>query len=131
MDWYVYGKMESIVALGGAQPVKCATNRDGEDMNVGDIQIQPGKTLRGKITLSDATPMADGMRVTIGTTRGFDTQTAMIGRDGSFEFTGLATGDYRIFPSVRGYQLFWGALEKTIDRDIDTVAIVLDPAPHR
>jgi hypothetical protein len=72
------------------------------------------------------------MRVNIGFARSFDKQTVTIGRDGSFEFTGLATGEYVIFTSVSGYEMPGDApLMKTIDRDIDDVAIVLDPARRR
>jgi hypothetical protein len=74
--------------------------------------------------------MAEGMRVTISATRGFDSQTVIIGRDGSFEFAGLATGEHEIFTSVRGYEMA-DAFVKTIKHDIDNVAIVLDPAPHQ
>jgi hypothetical protein len=130
VNWYIYGKMESIGALGATALVECATKRDGEDVNVGDIQIQPGHHLRGKVTLSDRAAMADGMRVTISSTRGFDSQTVIIGRDGSFEFAGLATGEYEILTSVRGYEMA-DAFVKTIKHDIDNVAIVLDPAPHQ
>ena len=40
VDWYVYGKMESIAALGATAPVHCATTRDNEEVNVGDIESQ-------------------------------------------------------------------------------------------
>jgi hypothetical protein len=51
----------------------------------------------------------------------------VIGRDGSFEFTSVPTGDYVIFTSVRGYEMSRGDLTKTIN-DMDNVGIVLDPA---
>lgn len=132
VDWYIYGKMESIAALGATPLVECATKRDKDEVDVGDIQIEPGHYLRGKITLSDGAAVAEGMRVNIGFARSFDKQTVTIGRDGSFEFTGLATGEYVIFTSVSGYEMPGDApLMKTIDRDIDDVAIVLDPARRR
>jgi hypothetical protein len=132
VDWYIYGKMESIAALGATPLVECATKRDKGEVDVGDIQIQPGHYLRDKITLSDGAAMAEGMWVTIGAARGFDSETVLIGRDGGFEFTGLATGEYVIFTSVSGYEMPGDAmLMKTIDRDIDDVAIVLDPARRR
>ena len=130
VDWYVYGKMESIAALGATDPVECATARDGEEVKVGDIPIHAGHRLRGKVTLSDGAAMADGMRVTISADRAWDSQTAMIGRDGSFEFAGLPTGKYQIFTSVRRYELR-SKIETTIDRDVDDFAIVLDPAARR
>ena len=129
VDWYVYGKMEAIAALGATDPVKCATTRDSEEVNVGDIQIIPGHRLRGRITLSDGAAMADGMRVTIYADRIWDSQTAVIGHDGHFEFASLPTSKYEIVASVRGYRL--QSIEATIDRDIDDFAIALDPAGSR
>jgi hypothetical protein len=102
-------------------------------VNVGDIQIQPGHHVRGKVTLGDGAAIADGMRLTIDATKGFDSQTVIIGQDGSFDFAGLPAGDYEIFTSVRGYRLSGGqrTISKTVNVDIDNVAIVLDPAPRR
>jgi hypothetical protein len=133
VDWYVYGKMEAITALGATDPVKCTTTRDSEEVNVGDIQIIPGHRLRGRITLSDGGAMADGMRVTISADRAWDSQTAVIGHDGHFEFVSLPTGKYEIFTSVLGYRLQKNRhiIEATIDRDIDDFAIALDPARSR
>jgi hypothetical protein len=133
VDWFVYGKMEAITALGATDPVKCTTTRDREEVNVGDIQIIPGHRLRGRITLSDGAAMADGMRVTIYADRAWDSQTAVIGHDGHFEFVSLPTGKYEIFTSVLGYRLQknQNTIEATIDRDIDDFAIALDPAGSR
>jgi hypothetical protein len=133
VDWYVYGKMESIAALGATPPVECATKSDQQEVNIGDIQIQPGHHVRGKVTLSDGSALPDGMRITINATKGFDSQTVIIGQNGSFDFASLPTGDYEIFTSVRGYRLSGSqrTISKTVNADIDDVAIALDPAPRR
>lgn len=133
VDWYVYGKMESIAATGATDPVECATVRDSEEVDVGDIQIHPGHRLRGKVSLSDGNTVPDGMRVTISADRAWDSQTVIIGRDGHFEFVGLPTGKYEIFTSVQGYRLQENrrTIETMIDRDIDDFTIALDPAVRR
>lgn len=133
VDWFVYGRMETIAALGATDPVECATTRDGEEVNVGDIQIHPGHRLRGTVTLSDGAAMAAGMRITISSQDAWDSQTIPIGHDGQFEFTSLFTGKYEIFTSVRGYHLQQNqrVIEATVDRDIDDFAITLDPAARR
>jgi hypothetical protein len=55
------------------------TTRDGEEVNVGDIQIGPGHRLGGKVTLSDGASMKEGMHVTLifGGRQG-DSQTALM-----------------------------------------------------
>ncbi len=40
--WYLYGKMESLGSRGATMPVTCATTRDKEFVDVGDIQVKPG-----------------------------------------------------------------------------------------
>jgi hypothetical protein len=128
--WYVYAKMESIASLGVTNPVERSTVRDGELINVGDLQIIHGHHLQGRVTLSDGVRIPDGTRITIGADRVWDSQTVVIGHDGTFKFRSLPTGKYEIFPSVRGYRLQdkQRRIEITIDEDIDTLEIVLDPA---
>ena len=135
VEWYVYGKMESIAARGATAPMECVTKMDGEDVNVGDIKIKPGNRLRGKVVLSDGQSIADGMRVSIAGDRAFDTQTAPLRPDGSFEFGGLAPGKYQVFASVRGYRApQWDYRMKTdppgtvrVEHDISDFLLTLDP----
>ena len=130
VEWYVYGKMESLGSRGATEPVMCATTRDGEQVNVGDIHVKPGHRFRGQVILSDGKPIPEGMRMIISSDRAWDTQTATLGFDGRFEFVGLAIGDYSISPSVKGYGLKDGALQVaiSIDRDVDSWSIMLTPA---
>jgi hypothetical protein len=132
VDWYVYGKMESIAALGATQPSEFSTRRDKEEVNVGDIEIRPGYRLGGKVELSDGAVIADGMRITIGAKDVWDSQTVMIGRDGRFGFFGIPAGKYEISPSVRGYRLQdKDLIDTTVNRDIDDLTITLAPAARR
>ena len=131
VEWYVYGKMQSIAPLGATDPVACTTTKDGAEVDVGDIRIHPGHRLRGKITLSDGAPIPGNMRVSLDSDRIWDTQTVIIGSDGRFEFTSIPTGSYKIWTSVRGYQMPQREIATTIDHDVDDLAISLDPAAHR
>ena len=127
VDWYIYGKMDSIATRGATEPIECATKRDDEEVDVGDIQVKPGHRLRGKVVLSDGKPVPEGMRIIIASDRDLDSQTALLGTDGHFEFRGLPTGKYAISPAVKDYQLPQQTLEASIDRDIDSLVIVLHP----
>ncbi len=135
VEYYVYGKMESISKRGATEPMECATKIDGEDVNVGDIEINPGFRLRGKVTLSDGIPIPEGMRVTISADRAWDSQTAFLQPDGSFEFSSLAPEKYQVFASVKGYRApEWNNTMKTdrpgtvqVEQDIDDFVLVLDP----
>jgi len=129
VKWYIYAKMESVAHRGATEPAKCATTRDKELVDVGDIQIGPGHRLQGRVVLSDRKHIADGMRIIISSDRAWDSQTAVLGKDGNFEFIGLPRGKYSISPSVNGYGLpnDTGDLETSIDRDVDSFVIVLGP----
>ena len=80
--------------------------------------------------MSDGARIPDGMRITIAADRVWDSQTVLIGPDGTFDFRSLPMGKYEIFPSVRGYRLQnkQRTIEMIIDKDILTFALVLEPA---
>jgi hypothetical protein len=105
VEWNVYGKMESLRALGATSSVECATRREGGEIDLGNIEVKPGHHLRGALRLGDGASVPTGMRITIGRTSGPDSQTVAIGADGRFEFVNLAEGKYNVMPSVRGYSL--------------------------
>jgi uncharacterized GH25 family protein len=128
VDWFVYGEMESLAGRGGAPIVECATKKDGEEIDLGDLSITPAQHLRGKVVLSDGKPISAGMRITIVADRGSDFQTALIHENGSFEFTGLAKGSYTIFASVKGYRMGSEQFSSlTLDHDVNDYVLALDP----
>jgi hypothetical protein len=64
----------------------------------------PAHTITGKLTLSDGHPIPEGMRLTLGSDRVWDTQTVTLNREGSFEIKNVPNGDFCISPSVKGYE---------------------------
>jgi Carboxypeptidase regulatory-like domain len=132
VDWYLYGKMESIAALGGTAPVECTTKKDGEEVDLGDIAIQPGHRVHGKVVLNDGASVAGGMRVGISSDKAWDTQSVRLAPDGQFEFIGVPGGKYEIFASVRGYreaEKDAGAIQ--VDHDIDNFVLALNRVTGR
>lgn len=128
IGWYVYPKMESISNSLAGQPVECDTKDVGEILNVGDIQLEHGHHLKGKVVLRNDASIPDGMRVIISATRAWDSQVVPLHQDGSFECRGLPTGSYDISPGVRGYRPAEELKNLKIDHDIDDLTIVLAPA---
>jgi hypothetical protein len=128
-DWNIYGKMESIASRGATGPILLTTSHDSQEVNVGDILIQRGYHLRGKVVLSDQKPIPDGMTIFIASDFTRDAKTVPLARDGTFEFLGLAAGKYSLGPAVRGYSFpkDKAEVEASVDRDMDNVLIVLDP----
>jgi hypothetical protein len=131
--WFVYAKMDSISRMGATVPVSCRTSRDGEIVEVGDIRVMPGHRIRGRVILSDGKSIADGMRMTVGSTEAWDSQTVRLPADGRFAFDNVPMGEYSLFPSVKGYRLSdknpnlsW-TIEGHLAGDLDNFIILLDP----
>jgi len=103
--WNLYGKMESLAGRDLVSDVKlCATKDDGQDVNVGDIQVRPSYTLSGRVVLDDGKTLPAGMHVNLGRDEVGDNQTLVLATDGRFEFHGLSDGVYNLGPSVKGYE---------------------------
>ena len=133
--WSLYPKMASLAARDiGGDVIVCETKSDGQEVDLGDIQLKSTHSLRGKVILNDARPIASNMHVTISQDRAWDTQVAQIGSDGRFEFRGLPAGIYTIAAGVSGYRLpdlcpFCSALEVLVDRDLNDFVIRMEPRP--
>jgi hypothetical protein len=73
------------------------------------------------------------MRVLIYSEHVLDTQTAILDRDGRFEFLSLPPGKYSVRPAVRGYSLpdaqSDGGFQVSVERDEDDFVISLRPNP--
>jgi hypothetical protein len=106
VDWYLYGKMESLRSLDGATGLfECATKKEGEDLDIGDVRVAPASRVRGKVILDDGKPVPAGLRIILNADPGFDSQSASINADGSFDFRGVAKGIYGLHTLVPGYRL--------------------------
>jgi beta-lactamase regulating signal transducer with metallopeptidase domain/protocatechuate 3,4-dioxygenase beta subunit len=136
-EWYVYAKMDSVQSRGATAAVECATERDDETVSVGDVTLQPGHRLRGRVLLTDGKPIPAGMRIQLSTQSAWDDQIHELPADGRFDFVGLPRDDVSISPSVKGYHpsgknpnLTFG-IDGFVDRDVDNLMILLDPGKDR
>jgi hypothetical protein len=88
--------------------------------------VTPALLFRGKVVLTDGNPVPPGMRITVSSERAFDSQTAILAPDGTFEFGGLAKGAYSVFASVRGYRPPSGSpTAMTLDKDVTDYVLSL------
>jgi len=126
--WLIYPKMESLASRGiGAGAVPCETKDDGQEVDVGDIQLAPAYTFRGQIVLEDGKPVPPDMHVTLAADRGWDSQIAPISPDGRLEFHGLPADIYNLMPAVKGYHLPEGSNPAAIvNRDVDNFVIGME-----
>jgi hypothetical protein len=128
--WNLYATRESLGARGAVEPMQCATEPDGQDIDVGNIPLEQGFKLSGRIVLSDGKPIPEGMRMLVQFDREPDTQVVMLPADGHFDLRGLVAGAYTLVPAVRGYQVPQGAfLDVLLKRDMSDYVVHLEPTP--
>jgi hypothetical protein len=129
VQWFVYAKMESVDTRGASEPKACITTRPSEMVDVGEISLRTGYRLEGRVVLSDGKSIPDGMRVILTSQRVWDSQTALLDKDGRFKFLGLPKGDYSISPAVRGYSFADNQYEvqASVQRNVDDFVISLNP----
>jgi hypothetical protein len=108
--------------------MQCATEADGQDIDVGDIPLEQGLNLSGRIVLSDGKPIPEGMRMLVQFDREPNAQVVMLPADGHFDLRGLVAGAYTLVPAVRGYRVPEGVfLEVLLKRDMSDFVVRLEP----
>ena len=139
-DWYLYGLMDSLKGAGSIPIRSAKTGAHGSTLDVGDIQVQPGYRLTGRLVLADGTPVPPETRILASRDGAWDSQTAAVGPDGRFSFAGLPPERLSLSTNVRGYHPSpknasfdlvnpFGLLG-TVQGDVDDLRFLLDSGPR-
>jgi hypothetical protein len=72
---------------------------------LGDLAVQSGHKLAGRVVLADAKPLPAGTRVLVSREEAWDHQIAEVDEKAAFVFEGLPTECYRLSVNVPGYHL--------------------------
>lgn len=104
---------------------------------MGDLPVARGSRVRGRVLLADGKPLPPGTRLLVSREEAWDSRLVELGPDGRFAMAGLPAERYRLAVSVPGYRVspanrsvdpdVPGSLLGTIDRDVDSLAIQLEP----
>jgi hypothetical protein len=90
-DVYLYAKMSSLKGRGALPREFFTTGANGSTLDVGeivgDLKVQPGYTVSGRVVLSDGRPVPQKSRVNLVRANSVDYQIVEIGADGEFEFS--------------------------------------------
>jgi hypothetical protein len=100
--WSLSASSESLAGRGSMASVLLATERDGQDVNLGNVQLQDEVSVSGRVELTDHKSMPEGVRLTLEPLQG-DSQMIMLGENGYFKIRGLMPGAYLIYPAIKGY----------------------------
>jgi hypothetical protein len=104
-DLYVYGLMNSLKPYGAVPVKKLRTAGDGTILDVGDLAVQEGHTLTGRIVLDDGKPLPEHTRVLIGREAAWDSQMVALDEAGRFEVRGIPTEEISVSTIIEGYRL--------------------------
>jgi hypothetical protein len=104
------------------------TPADGQSVDLGDVEVQKGSSLKGRVELSDGKFLPPGVRVTIRNNAG-DTRNAVLDQEHKFEFKGLSGSWQLVPPEVPGYRLRGPAPELSLKRNVKGLTITLEPQP--
>jgi hypothetical protein len=125
-EWSVDANSDS--GLGSLTSRSLTTPADGESVDLGDVEVQKGSSLTGRVELSDDKFLPPGVRVTIKSDTG-GTRNAALDWEHKFEFKGL-TGSWQLVPpEVPGYRLRGPAPEVSFKRNVKGLKITLEPQP--
>jgi hypothetical protein len=104
-DYHIYGGMHSLRSYGAIPVARVRTRADHEATNVGDLQVQPGHRIVGRVVLDDGAPLLEKTRLVISREEAFDSQVIEIGPEGKFEAEGIPTERLRLSVRVKGYRV--------------------------
>ncbi|MCF7975163.1 MAG: carboxypeptidase-like regulatory domain-containing protein [Phycisphaerae bacterium] len=133
----VTASMESIGALGLTPLTRVTELKNGQAHDIGDLVIQPGLTVSGKVELSDGKPIPPDSMIFLNHEKIWGGLSQTLGPDGTFTFSGVHPGEigcpiripgYRIAKLNRSYyDLNGGQLEATLTESVTNLILLLDP----
>ena len=135
-ELYVYGLMKTIGPYGAIPTRKVKTGRDGTTTDIGDIVVEKGHKLAGRIVLDDRQPVPPHTRLLVSREHAWDSLMIELDKDGRFEAGGLPNEEMTLSSVIPGYRLSPrnacssplnpGLLQGLVDRDLCDLAILFE-----
>ena len=136
-NYFVYGMMGTIKDGGAVAVVRIHSSGDGTTTDAGDLPVVRGHRIKGQVVLSDGKSVPAKTRLMVSREHAWDHQRVELDQDGRFEISALPTEKYSLNVSLRGYVIssknhsidsqVAGQLKGTIDQDIDSLKILMEP----
>jgi protocatechuate 3,4-dioxygenase beta subunit len=133
----LYGQMNSIRAHGAIAVKTVRTGPSRSEADVGDLALNPGHRLTGRVQLADGKLLPAETRVLLSRQEAWDSQTVEADEKGAFTFEGLPSEIYSLSTNVRGYHvspqnasydpLNRSSLLGVIASDIEGLRLLLEP----
>ncbi|MCS1408660.1 MAG: hypothetical protein M2R45_01836 [Verrucomicrobia subdivision 3 bacterium] len=135
--YQVTASMDSIRYLGKTPIKSIGPLKDGDTRDLGDLVIEPGLTIAGKVMTNDERPIPDDSVIIFGHRKVWGGQTKTLPPDGVFKFESLHPGKIKISLRAPGYRLAScnrsfsglnrGELLATLSKSVTGLVILLEP----
>jgi hypothetical protein len=141
--FWAYSKVGSIDDQGTIVPESVHTTEDGTTVELGDLQIEKGRTLAGRLVTADSKPVPGGTTFWASIEHTGGSVELRVSDTGQFEWKGLPDGlvtlkvVFRAAPAELGYRVsaqnkclspfHKNLLEGRLDHDITDLTILLEP----
>jgi hypothetical protein len=135
-EFVLYTTMASLRGLGAVLEKKFTTGQSRTKQDLGDLAVQSGFRVSGRVILSDGESIPLGTKLLLGREGAWDHAEALLGDNGGFEFRGVPRGPVNLNVRIRGYKcskknpnLDWlnGGIVGTVDGNITDLTILLEP----
>ncbi len=104
--YFLYTRMKDMREIGaGLKPQPVTTMADGSTVDLGDLEVRPAHTLRGRVVTSDAKPVPDRTRIYLSLENAWDNQDTLVDSDGWFEFAGVPADEIDLSLRISGYRV--------------------------
>lgn len=139
-EFVLYSMMDSLRNCGFTPAKVFTTGKSGLTMDVGELAVQRGCRLAGRIVLSDGAPIPPHTRLSLGREKAWDHTEAELDREGHFEFLGVPPEPINLSVRIKGYKfskrnpsLDWlnGEIVGSVERDIADLNLLLEPGQWR
>lgn len=135
----LYGLMSSLRKHGAVEAREIKTSASGSVLDVGDLEVKVGHKLSGRVVLADGKTVPAGTRVILSREEAWDSQQAVVDKEGRFTFTGLPLERYSLSANVRSYSISSKnasfdllnpfRLFGMVREDIEGLNLLLEPGP--
>lgn len=105
VDYYIYGIMKTLKPYGAIGTVKVHSGGDGETTDVGDLKVEPGFRLAGRVVLADGKPLPKKTRLLVSRENAWDSMQLTLDKNGGFDTTGIPRESLSLSTQIPGYRI--------------------------
>jgi hypothetical protein len=102
-DYYMYGIMRSLGERGAIPARAFRSEEDGSLFEFGDLTLQPGFKVEGRIRLADGEAVPENTRVLLARQQAWDSIETIADTEGRFRFAGVPAESISLTARVPGY----------------------------